>query len=100
MRPEQSHRLGELVARMTPTEFRVGKIALIAIGRAEMFADLGQAVEFVLGHVLRQPVATIVSEVEFLGDRVPIEADRVADASGDDFRTAAVEIDAADLTVL
>ena len=67
--------------------------------RAEMLAGLGDAVEFVLRHVFRHPVAAVVGEVELLGDRMPVEADGVAHAARDHFGAAAVEIHAADLAV-
>ena len=74
---------GEVAAGMSPAEFGVGDIALIAIRRAEMLADLGQAIEFVLRHVFRHPVAAVVGEIELLGFRMPVEADGVADAARD-----------------
>src|SRR6266850_306532 len=64
---------------------------------AEVLPDLGDAIELVLGNVLGDPVAAVVGEVQFLRHRMPVEADRVAHAPGDDFHAAAVEIDAADL---
>ena len=85
---------------MAPAEFGIGNIALVAIRRAEILADLGDAVELVLGNVLRHPVAAVVGEVELLVLRIPVEADGVADAEGDHFGAGAVEIDAADLAVI
>ena len=70
------------------------------IRRAEMFADLGDAIEFVLRHVFRHPVAAVVGEVELLGLRMPVEADGVANAPGDHFGAAAVEIHPPDQAVI
>src|SRR5262245_56297452 len=89
----------KLLARMAPSEFRIGKIALIAMRSAEMLAHLGDAIKFVLRQILRQPVSGIVREVELLVDGIPVEADRIAHASGYDFRAGSIQIDAADLPV-
>ena len=97
--PIKADRRGVVAAGFAPAEFGIDDIALQAIRRAEMFADLGHAVEFVLGHVFRHPVASVVGEVELLGLGIPVEADRVANALGDHFRAGAVEIDPADLAV-
>src|SRR5216684_4705630 len=99
MRAEQRHRRLELAARAAPAELIVGNIALMAIGVAEMLARLGDPVELVVRQLLRQPVAAVVGEVELLGHRMEIEADRIAHAAHIGFRAAAVEIDAPDLAV-
>src|SRR5947199_3770542 len=54
------------------------------------------AVELVFRNVLGRPIAAVVGKIEFLRHRMPVEADRVAYALRNDFRAAAVEIDAAD----
>src|SRR3981081_2566106 len=99
MRAEQADRRGVRATRFAPAYFGIDDIALQAIRRAEMFADLGDAIEFVLGHVLRHPVAAVVGEVELLGFRIPVEADGVADATRDYFGAAAVQIHPPDLAV-
>ena len=44
MGADQGDRLGELVARVAPAEFRIGEVALVAIGIAEVvLAGLGDA---------------------------------------------------------
>src|SRR6266852_5398383 len=96
---EPRRRRLELAARAAPAELIVGNIALMAIGVAEMLARLGDPVELVVRQLLRQPVAAVVGEVELLGHRMEIEADRVAHAAHIGFRAAAVEIDAPDLAV-
>src|SRR5205085_11545799 len=48
-------RCGELAARAAPAEFRIWEIALIAERRTGVLAELGDAVELVLGHVLGHP---------------------------------------------
>ena len=75
MRPQQCDGLGEFVARTSPAEFLVRNIALVTVRKAEMLTNFGDAVEFVLRQILRQPVAAIVSKVEFLCYWVPVEAD-------------------------
>src|ERR1700722_18383139 len=66
VRAHQADRRDELAARMAPAEFRIRNIALVAIGRAEALADLGDAVELVVRDVFGQPVAAVVGEVELL----------------------------------
>ena len=67
VRPHQGDRRRELAALAAPAEFLIGNIALIAIRRAEVLADLGHAIELVVGEILRHPVAAVVGEVQFLG---------------------------------
>src|SRR5262245_20538586 len=56
---QQCERLGELIARAPPSELLVRDVALVAVGVAEIvLAGLSHSVEFVLGDVFRQPVAT------------------------------------------
>ncbi len=95
MRAHQLDRRSELLALAAPAELLVGDVALVAERRAEVLADLGHAVELVVGQVLRHPVAAVVGEVHLLRHRVPIEADRVADPLGDRLHARAVEVDAA-----
>src|SRR5215203_4505307 len=100
MGPEQRDRRLVVVAGMTPAMFRVGEIALVAERIAEvLLARCGDAVELVLRHVLRDPVAAIVGEVELLRRRVPVETDGVAHALHDHFHAAAVEIHATDMGI-
>src|SRR4029077_5854886 len=73
VRTGQQDRRGKLAARVTPAEFWIGNIALIAIWRAEVLAHLGEAVELIFRNVLRHPVAAVVREIELLGRRIPIE---------------------------
>ena len=84
---------------MSPAEFRIRNIALVAIGRAEILADLGDAIEFVLRHVLRHPVAPVIGEVQLPGFRIPVEPDGVAHAKCDHFGAGAIEIDPPDLAM-
>src|SRR5262245_8118135 len=87
----QRQRLGELIARVPPTELLVRDVALVAVRVAEIvLAGLRHSVEFVLGDVFRQPVATVFGEVELLGSWVPVHPDDLTDAGSDDFQPAAV----------
>src|SRR6266446_6395003 len=98
MRAQQCDRLGELVARVTPPEFLIRNVALVAIRVAEVvLAGLGEPIELVFRDVFRQPVAAVFREIELLGDRAEVHSDDLADAPRHDFRAAAVEVDAADL---
>src|ERR1700754_2038037 len=99
MRPHQADRRGELAAGLAPAEFRAGEVALVAVRRAEIFAGLGDAVKLVLRNILGQPVAAVIRKIELLGIRIPVEADRVADALGDHFRAATVKVHAPNLAV-
>src|SRR5438128_2128485 len=49
VRAEQGDRLDELVTRPAPAELAVREIALVTVREAEMLADLGDAIELVLG---------------------------------------------------
>ena len=100
VRAHQRDRRYVVLAVVAPAELDVGDIALMAIRLAEIQAELGDAVELVVGQVLRQPVAAVVGEVELVRLRIPVEADRVADAEGDLFGAGAVEIHAAQLAMI
>src|SRR3954468_2371891 len=99
MRTHQTRRSSEFTARMSPTEFGVREIALIAVGRTKMLANFCHAVEFVLRHVLRGPVASVIGEIELLGCRMPVKADGVANTTRDPLGATAVEIHPSDLTM-
>ena len=58
-----------------------------------------EATHLVERHVLGEPVALVVAEPEFLGLRVPVEADGVAHALHHRLDVAAVEVHAQDLRV-
>jgi hypothetical protein len=87
--PHQGDRRGELGAGAAPANLAVREIALVTIGKAKMLANLGDTVELILRQVFRQPVAAIIREIEIFGDRMPVEAHRVAHAARKHFRTAA-----------
>ena len=80
MRAHQGDRRDEVAALMAPAEFDVGNVALVAIRLTEVLSDLGDAIELVVGQILRQPIAAVVGEVELFAFRIPVEPDRVADA--------------------
>src|SRR5215813_9076188 len=99
VRAEQRNRRLEVAAAAPPAKLVVGHIALVAIGIAEMLPGLGDAVELVVGQILRQPIAAVVGEIKLLRYRVEIKPDRVANSTHVGFRSAAVEIHAPDLSV-
>jgi len=68
----------EIAAGMSPPEFGVSDIALVAIRYAKIFPDSTKPIKLVLGHVLGHPVAAIIGEVELVRERTPIEAHGVA----------------------
>src|SRR5262249_4484658 len=99
VRAEQRNGRLEVAAAAPPAKLVVGHIALVAIGIAEMLPGLGDAVELVVGQILRQPIAAVVGEIELLRYGVEIKPDRVANSAHVGFRSAAVEIHAPDLSV-
>lgn len=75
VRPEQRHRLHVVVAALAPTELGVGEIALMAIRIAEVIlARFADPVQFVVGHVLAEPVALVVGKPPLAGLRMEVEA--------------------------
>src|SRR5262249_17804645 len=97
---EQRGRLHEVITRLAPPELGIGKVALVTVGIAEVLPYLRRAVQLVVGQVLREPVALVVGEPQLAGLRMEVEAHRVAHATRHDLRTAAVEVDPADVRVL
>lgn len=59
-----------------------------------MLARRGDAVEFIIGHVIAHHVGAVVGEPELVCDRMPVEADGVADAARHHLQAAAVGIHA------
>ena len=64
-----------------------------------MLADFRHPVEFVLGHVFRGPVASVVGKIQLLVFRVPVETHGIANTTCDHLGAAAVEIHPPDLSV-
>src|SRR5262249_25920292 len=97
VRPEQRNRLGELVARVAPSELLVRDVALVTVREAEVvLAGLGHPVEFVFGNVFRQPVALVFREVKLLERRMPVHADDLADAGGNHLQPTAIQVQTID----
>jgi len=94
VRTQQGDRLLELVARAAPAHLAIREGALVTVWETEVLAHLGDAVEFVFGQIFREPVASVVGEIEFLCYRMPVKADRVAYPARHHVRTAAIEADA------
>src|SRR5258707_11040420 len=97
MRAEIEDGRGELRALVTHREFRIRQIALVAIGIAEMLADLRDHVELVTRDVVAHPVAGVFREPVFSAARIDVAADAVANPERVDFGVAGFRIDAADL---
>lgn len=100
MWPHQRNRRGEITAFVAPAEVDVRHITLMAIRLAEILTDFGDAIKFVVRPIFRQPIAAVVGEVELFVARIPVKADGVADAVGDDLGTAAVKVNAAKLAMI
>src|SRR5262249_57948410 len=58
------------------------EVALMAVWKSEMLAELGDPVKLVFRQIFGQPVAPVIREIEFLCHRVPIEAHRIAHPAG------------------
>ena len=99
MRAEQRRGIGVVGARFSPANFAVGKGAVMAVRVSEMLTRLGNAIEFILGQVFRQPVAAVLGEIQFPGHRAPVKTHRVAYAARVNFCAAAIPIHTADLRV-
>src|SRR6202171_3519496 len=84
MRTHQTDRRREFAAGMSPAEFGIRNISLITVRCSEILTHFGDAIKFILRTIFRHPVASIVGEVELLGFRMPVEADRVANAKRHD----------------
>src|ERR1700692_3940929 len=97
MRAEIEHRRGEFRNFVTHREVRIRQVALMAIGIAEVLADLGDHVELVARQIVADPVARVLGEPVFAGARIDVAADAVPNAERPDFSIAGLRIDAADL---
>ena len=87
----------ELRTFVAHRKLRVRHVALVAIGIAEMLAELRDHVELVTRHVVADPVAGILGEPVFARARIDVAADAVADAERHQFGVAGLGIDATDL---
>src|ERR1700730_15739489 len=88
MRAEIEHRRGEFRTFVTHREFRIRQVALMAIGIAEVLADLGDHVELVARQIVADPVARVLGEPVFAGARIYVAAAAVANAERPDFSVA------------
>src|SRR5215510_6283164 len=99
VRTQQRNRLLKFIAGASPTHLAIREVALMTIREAKMLSKFGDPVKLVFRQIFRQPVATVVSKIKILRHWVPVEAHRVSYPARDHFGTAAVEIDAPDLSV-
>ena len=72
----------------------------MAVGEAKVLAGFAQAVERIFRTVVTHPVATVIGKPQFLGDGVPVKAQGVAHAGGDNLHARSVRVIAANLRVL
>jgi hypothetical protein len=96
MRPQLPRRRLEFAALAPRAEFRVGDLAAVAEGVAEMQPGARRAVEFVGRAVVAQHVAAVVGEPQRAIDRAPVEADAVPHAAREDLAPGAVGVHAQD----
>ncbi len=80
VRAELERRRRELLARAVLAELGIERVALVAVGVAEVLSLARRHVQRVVRRVVAQPVASMVGEPELSGLRMKIEADRVAHA--------------------
>src|SRR5260370_29178137 len=99
MRTHQADRRSVALAVLTPAVFLVDDVALPAIGRAEILAGLGHAVELILRNAFRQPVAAVIGEIHLLVYGVPVETDTMAHPERIDLGAGAIQVHPADLAV-
>src|SRR5260370_5114090 len=97
MRAEIEHRRCEFRTFVTHRELRIRQVALVAIGIAEVLAELRDHVELVARQVVADPVAGVFGEPVFAGARIDIAADAGTDAERDQFVVAGLGIDASGL---
>jgi len=62
---ERDRRVNSSQERPQPISRSVN--SLVAVGKAEMLADLGDTIQFIFRQVFRQSVAAVVGEIESLG---------------------------------
>src|SRR4029453_1667720 len=89
-RTELLRRRGKFTAGMFLAELRIGDIAAMAVGVAEMQPRLGRMIQFIRRRVVSLPIPAVVGEPKLLGLWMPIKTDRIANAAGKHFDTAAV----------
>ena len=97
MRSEIEHRRGEFRTFVTHRKFRIRHVALVAIGIAEVFADLRDHVELVARQVVADPVAGVFGEPIFAGAGIDVASDAVSDSERPDLGVASLGIDTANL---
>ena len=83
-----------VATRVARAELRIRNVAGMAERIAEMRVGRGDAVEFVVGYVVAHHVAAVVGEPQLVRLRMPVKADRVADASRDQFQITAISVHA------
>src|SRR5258706_1906473 len=85
---EIEHRRGEFRTLVTHRKLRIGSVALVAIGVAEVLAGLRNHVELVARHVVAHPVARVLGEPVLSGARIDVAADAIANTERPDFGIA------------
>ena len=68
----------------------------MTVGVAEMQPRLRRMIQFIRRHVVSLPIPSVVGEPKLLGLWMPIKTDRIANAAGKHFDTAAVGFHAFD----
>src|SRR5689334_22778604 len=86
----------ELGAWVLGPELGIGRVALMAVRIAEVESRFGRIVKLVSRHVIAHHVPAMLVEPQIAGAGIPVESDRVADASRIDLIVAAIWADSGD----
>src|SRR5690348_1237458 len=91
---EVHHRRREFGAFVAHAELRIDDVALVAIGVAEVLAEVGDMIELVARLVVAQPVTGVFAKPEIAGTRIDRAADAVANADCHELSRAVRRVDA------
>src|SRR5258708_12124320 len=72
--PKLDHRWHELLALSLRSKFRVGRVPLMAVRKAEMLTGLLDVIELVTRQIIAELVPSIVVEPQGMVVRTPVEA--------------------------
>src|SRR5689334_7992038 len=99
VRPEFQNGRPELTAGTLLPEFRISDRDPMTVGITEVLSFDGRMIKLIGRLIVAQPVPAVVGKPELLRGGVPIEADGIPDAAGDDFIPCAVRIHPGNMAV-
>ena len=99
MRPKFLRRRREFATRAPFAQFRIQRVALMAVRITHVLPLACDAMQGVVGQVFAQPIAAVIGEPQFLGIRMERHAHAVAHAFHHRFQHALVGVNAHDLRV-